>query len=160
MNDRTYLENHLLFIMYTTGIIFFIVRIIAEFEGDWSTMIEDPEMMKNFDRLQFIIGFLITVTFIMCVIPRWVNKLKIARLNTIVQYSCIIAVMMMIYFMLPMITGEQLDLMDMKFIGMMVALAVMVVFYIIAYKYGQKHKKDEEKGGKDDEDDDRGSESS
>lgn len=158
MNDRSYLENHLLLVIYATGIIFFIVRIVAHFEGDWDSFIQDPDWVSNMDRLQFLIGMFITVVFIMSVIPRWVNKLKITKLNTIVQYGCAIAGMAIIFIMIPEITGKPIEFSDMKIIGMIVMLAVMVVFHIIAYKYGQKHKNDD-KGGKDNEDDDRGSES-
>lgn len=159
MNDRSYLENHLLLVIYATGIIFFIVRIVAHLDGNWDSMIQDPDWVSNTDRLQFLMGMFITVVFIMSVIPRWVNKLKITKLNTIVQYGCVIATMAIIFTMIPEITGKPIEFSDMKIIGMIVMLAVMVVFYIIAYIYGQKHKKDD-KGGKDNEDDDRGSESS
>ena len=159
MNDRSYLENHLLFIIYVLGIGFFLVRIVAHLEGDWDSMIQDPDWVSNTDRLLFLIEMLITVVFIMSVIPRWINKLKITKLNKIVQYGCAIVGMAIVFIMIPEITGKPIEFSEMKIIGMIVMLAVMVIFYIIAYKYGQKHKNDD-KGGKDNEDDDRGSESS
>lgn len=151
MNDRSYLENHLLFIIYVLGIGFFLVRIVAHLEGDWDSMIQDPDWVSNTDRLQFIMGMFITVVFIMSVIPRWVNRLKITKLNKLVQYGCVIVAMAIIFVTIPEITGKPIEFSEMKIIGMIVMLAVMVIFYIIAYKYGQKHKKDD-KGGKKDED--------
>ena len=151
MKDRTYIENYLLFIIYVLGIGFFLVRIVAHFEGDWDSMIQDPDWVSNMDKLQFLIGMLITVVFVMSVIPRWINKLKITKLNKIVQYGCAIAGMAIIFIMIPEITGKPIEFSEMKIIGMIVMLAVMVIFYIIAYKYGQKHKNDDN-GGKKDED--------
>lgn len=149
-----YIEKRMMLIVYTLGVGFFIIRVLAMYDGTWDEMSSDPKWVDNMDKIQFIVELLITASFIMSVIPRWIDKMQNTKLKTALCYGCSIIGCVLIVAFIPEITDKPIE--EQKIIYAAVLIAVMIVFYVIAYWYGKKYKtkKDDEKGVENNENDD------
>lgn len=140
MNDLV--EEKMIFIIYTLGVGFFIIRIVSMIEGDG--YYDDPDNMKFFKMIQAIIELLITVSFIWVVIPKFFNKLKSTPIKKTVEVACMIGGMALVMVFIPEFTEKPWE--EQRLYGMIVCMAVIVAIYIISYYWGKKHdKKNEEK---------------
>ena len=149
-----YIEKRMMLIVYTLGVGFFIIRVLAMYDGTWDEMSSDPTWVDGMDKIQVIVELLITATFIMSVIPRWIDKMQNTKLKTALCYGCSIIGCVLIVAFIPEITDKPIE--EQKIIYAAVLIAVMIVFYVIAYWYGKKYKtkKDDEKGVENNENDD------
>lgn len=148
------LEKRMMLIVYTLGVGFFIIRVLAMYDGTWDEMSSSPEWADSMDKIQFIIELLITASFITAVIPRWIDKMQNTKLKTALCYGCSIIGCVLIVAFIPEITDKPFE--DQKMIYAAVLIVVMIVFYAIAYWYGKKYKtkKDIEEGVENNENDD------
>ena len=149
-----YIEKRMMLVIYTLGVGFFIIRVLAMYDGTWDEMSSDPKWVDSMDKIQFIVELLITGSFIMCVIPRWIDKMQNTKLKTALCYGCSIIGCVLIVAFIPEITDKPIE--EQKIIYAAVLVVVMVVFYAIAYWYGKKYKtkKDDEEGVENNENDD------
>ena len=149
-----YIEKRMMLVIYTLGVGFFIIRVLAMYDGTWDEMSSDPKWVDNMDKIQFIVELLITASFIMSVIPRWIDKMQNTKLKTALCYGCSIIGCVLIVAFIPEITDKPIE--EQKIIYAAVLIAVMIVFYVIAHWYGKKYKtkKDDEKGVENNENDD------
>ena len=148
------LEKRMMLIVYTLGVGFFIIRVLAMYDGTWDEMSSSPEWANSMDKIQFIVELLITASFITAVIPRWIDKMQNTKLKTALCYGCSIIGCVLIVAFIPEITDKPIE--EQKMIYAAVLVVVMIVFYAIAYWYGKKYKtkKDDEKGVENNENDD------
>lgn len=149
-----YIEKRMMLMIYTIGVGFFIIRVLAMYEGYWDEMSSSPGWVDCMDKIQFLFELLITGSFIMCVIPRWIDKMQNTKLKTALCYGCSIIGCVLLVVFIPEITDKPIE--EQKIIFPAVLIAVMIVFYVIAYWYGKKYKtkKDDEKGVENNENDD------
>ena len=145
MKERTYVEDRTFYILYAFGIVFFLLRIIGNIEGTWDEMTSQPEWIEATNMAQALIELVLVTTFIMTVIPRWVNKIKSTPLNKTVQTGCSIAGIAILIWGIQEFTGKELDFTESRIIGLVVIVTVAVAFWLFAYWYGKKYKNDEPK---------------
>ena len=148
------IEKRLMLMVYTLGVGFFIIRIVAMYNGDWDEMSSSPGWVDGMGKIQFIVELLITASFITAVIPRWIDKMQNTKLKTALCYGCSIIGCVLIVAFIPEITDKPIE--EQKIIYAAVLIVVMIVFYVIAYWYGKKYKtkKDNEEGVENNENDD------
>lgn len=137
------LEKRMMLIIYSLGVGFFLIRIIAIICGD-TEMYDDPNFMDGMKKIQGIMELLIAVSFIWCVIPRWFNKVRNTSVNKLAFHGCFFVGCVILFVMLPEITGEELEFTTMKAIGVVVFITITALFWLAAYWYGKKYKSEKE----------------
>ena len=146
------IEDRTMLIIYAIGIIFFIMRVVGMMNGTWEEITSQPEFQKSIATVQPLLELIITVSFIMAVIPRWLGKLRHTEPVKLLTMACSIGGVMLLVYMIPEFTeasyGEQ------KLVFTLIIGVSLITVHVISYWYGKKYKSDKKEDGVEENEDD------